>query len=166
MRRSAAYGSCLSLDVPHKDQVAPMTRIAKASIVSTGTDYKHHIRTGPFDLVTDEPVTRGGQGEGPAPYDYYLAALASCTAITLRMYAERKGWELGEFRAELSLTRDEFGKIRIHRLLYSDQPLSDDQWRRLLEIVANTPVTKTMREGAEITSARGDSASAPSKQGA
>ncbi|RUL78980.1 OsmC family protein [Dyella choica] len=143
-----------------------MTRVAKASIVSTGTNYKHHIRTGPFELVTDEPVTRGGQGEGPAPYDYYLAALASCTAITLRMYAEKKGWELGEFRADLSLSRDESGRMRIHRLLYSDQSLSDDQWRRLLEIVANTPVTRTMREGVEITSARGNSVNEPSRQDA
>jgi len=127
----------------------------KASVVSTDTRYAHRIHTGHFDLITDEPVALGGQGKGPAPYDYYLAALASCTAITLRMYAEKKGWNLGEFRAELAMERDEQGKVRIHRVLHSDQPLSDEQWQRLLEIVANTPVTKTMREGAEITSERG-----------
>ena len=59
----------------------------KASVVSTGTNYAHQIHAGHFDLVTDEPAALGGQGQGPAPYDYYLAALASCTAITLRMYS-------------------------------------------------------------------------------
>ena len=127
----------------------------RASIVSTGTNYLHDIRAGHFDLKTDEPKALGGQGAAPAPFDYYLAALASCTAITLRMYAEKKGWNLGEFRAELELTRDDDGKVRIHRVLHSDQPLSNEQWQRLLEIVEKTPVTRAMREGARITSERG-----------
>src|SRR5258706_8007431 len=126
-----------------------------ASVVSAGSNYLHRIRTGDFDLVSDEPPALGGQGQGPAPYDYYLAALAACTAITLRMYAERKGWELGVFRADLSLWRDLQGRARIHRVLHSDQELSEAQWQRLLEIAANSPVTRTMREGAEISSERG-----------
>jgi len=125
-----------------------------ASVVSTGTNYLHRIRVGHFDLATDEPKALGGQGAAPAPFDYYLASLAACTAITLRMYAERKGWNLGEFRAELSLSRDADGNAHIQRVLHSDQPLSDEQWQRLLEIVEKTPVTKVMREGAQITSAR------------
>ena len=125
-----------------------------ASVVSTGTNYQHRIRAGHFDLTTDEPKALGGQGAAPAPFDYYLAALAACTAITLRMYAEKKGWNLGEFRAELSLVRDDDGTAQIRRVLHSDQPLSDEQWRRLLEIVEKTPVTKVMRDGAQITSER------------
>ena len=132
-----------------------MKQIASAAIVSAGPNYRHDIHVGRFDLVADESRALGGQGAGPAPYDYYLASLSACTAITLRMYAERKGWNLGEFRAELSLARDDEGKVHIHRILHSDQPLTDEQWNRLLEIVANTPVTKTMREGAVITSERG-----------
>ena len=125
-----------------------------ASVVSTGTNYLHDIRAGHFDLRTDEPRALGGQGAAPAPFDYYLAALASCTAITLRMYAEKKGWNLGEFRAELELARDDDGTVQIHRVLHSDQALSDEQWQRLLEIVEKTPVTRAMREGARITSER------------
>lgn len=132
-----------------------MSRVASASIVSTDTDYLHHIQAGRFALDTDEPKALGGQGTAPAPFDLYLSSLAACTAITLRMYAQRKGWNLGEFRAELSLTRDDEGKLHIRRVLHSDQPLTDEQWERLLEIVAKTPVTKAMREGAEITSERG-----------
>ena len=126
-----------------------------ATVVSTGTNYLHRIRAGHFEVASDEPKALGGQGAAPAPFDYYLAALASCTAITLRMYAEKKGWNLGEFRAELELTRDDDGKVQIHRVLHSDQPLSNEQWQRLLEIVEKTPVTRAMREGARITSERG-----------
>lgn len=133
-----------------------MTKMASASVVSGDTNYVHQVRAGHFDLIADEPKALGGQGQGPAPFDYYLAALSACTAITLRMYAERKGWNLGEFRAELSLQRDEEGRLHIHRVLHADQALSDAQWERLLEVVANTPVTKALREGAEITSERGN----------
>ncbi len=129
-----------------------------ATIVSTDVNFNHRIQVGKFQLTADEPVALGGQGAGPAPYDYYLAALCACTAITLRMYAQRKGWELGDFKAELSFTKDAEGKAHIHRVLHASGPLTDAQWSRLLEVVANTPVTKTMREGAEITSERGAAA--------
>ncbi|WP_242107545.1 OsmC family protein [Luteimonas aquatica] len=125
-----------------------------ATVTSTDAHYLHHIHVGRFDLDSDEPRALGGQGAAPAPFDYYLASLSACTAITLRMYAERKGWNLGRFSAELALSFGEDGKVHVHRTLDSDQPLSDEQWSRLLEIVANTPVTKAMREGAVITSAR------------
>jgi putative redox protein len=131
-----------------------MPRLASATIVSTDSNYLHHIQAGHFPMDADEPARLGGQGAGPAPFDYYLASLAACTAITLRMYAQHKGWELGEFRAELELVRDDNERLHVRRTLHSDQPLSDEQWQRLLEIVANTPVTKAMREGVEITSVR------------
>jgi putative redox protein len=132
-----------------------MSIVSKASVTSTDTDFLHRIRAGHFDLVTDEPVALGGQGQGPAPFDLYLASLAACTAITARMYANRKGWDLGEFRAELVLHRDEAGALQVRRTLHSDKPLSDEQWRRLLEIVDRSPVTLAMRDGAEILSVRG-----------
>ena len=132
-----------------------MTTIARAGIRSTGANYLHDIHAGHFDLQADEPVALGGQGKGPAPFDLYLASLAACTAITLRMYAERKGWDLGEFSAELNLTRDDDGTLHVHRVLHATGALDDAQWQRLLEIVANTPVTKAMREGVAITSERG-----------
>lgn len=132
-----------------------MKTIARARITSTDSHYLHHIHAGRFDLDTDEPVALGGQGKGPAPFDLYLASLSACTAITLRMYAERKGWELGEFRAELQAEMDDDGHLHVNRVLHASAPLDDAQWQRLLEVVANTPVTKVMREGATITSERG-----------
>lgn len=133
-----------------------MSRVSSATVVSTDSNYLHHIQAGHYAMDTDEPVKLGGQGGAPAPFDYYLASLAACTAITLRMYAQRKGWDLGEFRAELTLERDDDGKLQVKRTLHATGPLTDEQWQRLLEIVANTPVTKAMREGVGITSVRGD----------
>ena len=108
-----------------------------------------------FTLETDDPRILDGQGVAPPPFDYCLASLGVCTAITLRMYAEKKGWDLGEFRAELTLSFDDERKPHAHRTLHACGSLGDEQWNRLLEIVANTPVTKAMREGAVITSERG-----------
>ncbi len=129
--------------------------MARARIVSTGTHYLHRITSGHHEVLADEPRSLGGQDAGLAPFDLYLASLAACTAITLRMYAERKGWELGEFSAELSSRRDDAGRLHVHRRLHASASLSDEQWQRLLDVVARTPVTLVMSEGATITSERG-----------
>jgi putative redox protein len=128
--------------------------MAPVDVVSTGTRYAHRISSRQHTLLADEPATLGGQDKGMAPFDLYLASLAACTAITLRMYAERKGWELGDFSANLSSVREEGGKLHVHRKLSASAPLTDAQWERLLEIAAKTPVTLVMREGATITSER------------
>ena len=133
-----------------------MKTIARARITSTDAHYLHNIHAGRHDLQTDEPVALGGKGLGPAPFDLYLASLSACTAITLRMYAERKGWDLGEFRAELQAEMDDDGHLHVNRILHASGPLDDAQWQRLLEVAAKTPVTKVMREGATITSERGN----------
>ena len=63
-----------------------------AVITSTPIHYAHSVTVNGHALVVDEPDKLGGKNAGPAPFDLYLASLAACTAITLRMYAERKGW--------------------------------------------------------------------------
>lgn len=67
-----------------------MKKVSSATVVSTATDYAHRIQAGRYELVADEPPALGGQGAGPAPFDLDLASLAACTAITLRMYAQRR----------------------------------------------------------------------------
>ena len=128
--------------------------MAHVTLTSTDSNYAHHISNGRHALTADEPTTLGGQDAGMAPFDLYLASLAACTAITLRMYAEKKGWELGQFSAELSSSRDEAGKLHVHRVLSATDPLTDAQWERLLDVASRTPVTLVMREGAAITSQR------------
>ncbi|MEI4516744.1 MULTISPECIES: OsmC family protein [Stenotrophomonas] len=128
--------------------------MAQVRIVSDGPNYRHQIHAGAHHVVADEPATLGGQGAGMAPFELYLAALSACTAITLRMYAEKKGWDLGEFRAELSSSRDADNRLLVHRVLHASGALDDVQWQRLLDVVERTPVTLVMREGAVITSER------------
>ena len=126
--------------------------MAHVTIESTENNYAHRISNGVHQLVADEPARLGGQDAGMAPFDLYLASLAACTAITLRMYAEKKGWELGEFNADLTSSRDEAGKLQVHRILSATGALTDEQWERLLDVATRTPVTKVMGEGATITS--------------
>ncbi|MDB5815442.1 MAG: osmC-like family protein [Rhodocyclales bacterium] len=132
-----------------------MKIVAQANVISGGIHYHHDIQVGHHRLIADEPATRGGHDDGPAPYDYVLAGLGACTAITLRMYAEKKGWALGRLSVALKLSKDENDNATIERTLHADGTLDEAQWTRLLEIAEKTPVTKTLRAGATITTRRG-----------
>lgn len=131
-----------------------MKSISTAAVKSTDTHYKHLIQTGTHDLLADEPEHAGGKDAGPAPYDYILAGLGACTAITLRMYAEKKGWELGELTVGLNLLKDHDGNTFIERTLHITGTLDDEQWERILDIASKTPVTKTLANGAQISTQR------------
>ena len=128
-----------------------MKKIANATVNASQTSYRQNIEAGTFALVADEPPAAGGQGAGPAPYDYLLASLGACTAITLQMYAERKGFELSNLRIELMLFKNREGETRIERVLHSTAELNDEQRERLLDIAGKTPVTKTLLNGVQIT---------------
>jgi putative redox protein len=108
--------------------------------------------SGHHRLICDEPVSNGGSDAGPAPYDLLLASLGACSAITLRMYANRKGWDLGKITVGLRYTRGEDGKERIDRRVSFSKPLETDQKNRLLEIMGKTPVTRTLLQGLTIES--------------
>jgi putative redox protein len=125
------------------------TRIATAHLVSGTARFEQRIRVGHHELVADEPAALGGGDAGVSPYGLLLSSLAACTAITLRMYAERKGWELGTVRVDLVMTRD--GDVeKIARTIELASTLTAEQRTRLGEIADKTPVTKTLRRGTEI----------------
>jgi len=108
--------------------------------------------SGHHRLICDEPVSNGGSDAGPAPYDLLLASLGACSAITLRMYANRKGWDLGKITVGLRYTRGDDGQERIDRRVSFSKPLETEQKNRLLEIMGKTPVTRTLLHGLTIES--------------
>jgi len=120
---------------------------ARASI---GTiDYATTIATGTHTLTADEGPDLGGKDAGPAPYDLLTSALGACTAITLRMYAERKQWPVTAVQADIHYIRDGDAE-RIDRTLHIEGAVDAAQKKRLAEIAERTPVTLTLKKGLEI----------------
>lgn len=111
------------------------------------TPYRTDIVVGGHSLTADEPPARGGQGVGPAPYDLLLASLGACTAITLKMYAQRKGWPLTSLDVSLRIVGGD--ERRIERTL-AIEGLDDAGKARLAEIAERTPVTLTLKSGIPI----------------
>jgi putative redox protein len=109
---------------------------------------EHHfaqqIASGRHRLTADEPIERGGNDSGSSPHELLLASLGACTSITLRMYAGRKGWELGKITVGLRYTPGQDEKGHVDRRLSFSKPLTAEQTQRLLEIAAKTPVTLLM----------------------
>ena len=94
---------------------------------------------------------------GLAPYDVLLASLGACTAITLRMYAERKGWPLTGVEVDLKHHK-EADRSKIERVLHLAGKLDTDQRARLADIAERTPVTLTLKGGADITTSLAEAA--------
>lgn len=126
-----------------------MPVIATATLDSAA-GYAQNIDAGGHALTADEDTGHGGTNTGPSPYGLLLSALGACTAITLRMYAERKGWDLGAIRVALEHHKGADGADHIERRVTFGAPLTDDQRARLAEIAEKTPVTKSIKAGASI----------------
>lgn len=121
---------------------------AKASIGTT--NYAVSITAGHHQLNADESVKLGGKDTGPAPYELLCSALGACTAITLRMYAERKGWPLRGLHVDVGF-ESKGGEGAIARVLSFEGELNNDQRARLADIAERTPVTLTLKQGVVIT---------------
>jgi putative redox protein len=126
-----------------------LTTILASATVNGETGYAQKVSSGGHEFAADEPVKRGGTNTGPAPFDLLLASLGACTAITFRMYAERKQWSLGRVQVKLRLLKD--GETqKIERTIHVGGALDPDQQARLLEIADKTPVTKALAPGIPI----------------
>lgn len=102
--------------------------------------YKTHIQAGENSLIADEPADTGGAEMGFSPDELLLASLGACTTITLRMYADRKGWLLEEVKVHLTLDRDkEKNTTFITRTIDLIGTLSEEERKRLLVIADKCP---------------------------
>lgn len=100
-------------------------------------------------IVADEGVEVGGGDQGPTPTEVLLGAVGTCVAMTVKMYAGRKGWDPGEVTVDLT-GRDENGVFVIDRRLTFGAPLSDEQRARLIEIAGRCPVSRRITGAVEI----------------
>jgi len=126
--------------------------------------YRAEVRAGAHAFVTDEPAAVGGTDKGPTPYDYLLGALGGCTAMTLRMYADRRGWPLEGVRVRLRTSRSHaedcegcdtasVGITWLEREVELSGPLTEDQRHRLLQIADRCPVKQTLERGIRVVAA-------------
>lgn len=94
-------------------------------------------------ILADEPADKGGGDTAPTPYELLSAALAACTSITLRMYAERKGWAIGQIGVDIDFETEK-GVTKFTRRLSFENTLPDDQRERLLAVANACPVHKVL----------------------
>jgi putative redox protein len=111
---------------------------------SEGT-FKHTVRVRDHQLMVDERQEAGGEDAGPDPQELLAASLASCTAITMEMYAARKGWDIGNVEVDVQYTPAERGcPTRFDLALRLPEDLSDELVERLRVIAAKCPVHRTL----------------------
>jgi putative redox protein len=150
--------------------------MSRETVVDGGSSgFRQSISIGPHQLVADEPKDAGGDDAGPNPYELLLAALGACTNMTLRMYADRKGWQLREIRVALTHSRNyahdcaECDKRatmvdRIERQITLVGELSGEQRERLLEIADRCPVHRTLTSKIQIQTRLADQSFQSSRQ--
>lgn len=126
--------------------------IARAHGTSTSADahWRVDIQQGRHSLTADEPKEGGGEDIGPSPFGLVASGLAACTTMTLRMYAERKGWDLNTLKVAISYDVDAEGQTTFVRTVTVPAELDEEQRGRLAEIAEKTPVTKALRDGTSI----------------
>jgi putative redox protein len=106
--------------------------------------YAHELSVREHQLIGDEPESDGGTDTGPNPQELLALSLASCTAITLEMYAERKGWDLGAVSVEVDYDSKAAGPGSFDVLIEIPEPLSEEQLERLQVIAGKCPVHRVL----------------------
>ena len=105
----------------------------------------HDLKIGKHHLTADEPQAQGGQDMGPSPQELLAASLASCTAVTMEMYADRKGWNVEGLEVDCTYAPAERGcPTRFELVMRMPAHLSEEQVERLQVIAAKCPVHRTL----------------------
>ncbi|MEX1142033.1 MAG: OsmC family protein [Thermoleophilaceae bacterium] len=117
----------------------------KAVARRVGDGLEHRIEIGSHRVTADEPADSGGTETGPSPEELLAASLASCSAITLEMYAKRKGWDVGDVTVDVDYEPAQRGSpTRFQMSVQLPKEMPEDQRERLMQIVAKCPVHRTL----------------------
>ena len=150
----AAWASRYITPMEAMDDDRPFEGVVRVS--TAGGKFAQHVMTSSHDFIADEPKSFGGSDDGPTPYDLLLAALGTCTSMTIKMYADRKGIALEHVRVELEHSRDhakdcidcdvDKGKAiqAIDRAIELTGNFTDAQRQRMMEIADMCPVHRTL----------------------
>jgi putative redox protein len=107
--------------------------------------YRHDVEVRDHHVISDEPEDNGGDDTGPSPQELLAASLASCTAVTIEMYADRKGWDIGEVAVDVDYEPAQRGSpTRFAMSVRLPKELPEDQRQRLMQIAAKCPVHRTL----------------------
>jgi putative redox protein len=116
----------------------------KATATRSGS-LRQAIRIRDHQLTIDEPRDKGGEDQGPSPQEMLAASLAACTAITMEMYAQRKGWDVGDVQVTCDYTPAERGcPTRFNLVMRFPESMDDEMVERLRVIAAKCPVHRTL----------------------
>jgi putative redox protein len=117
----------------------------RATARRSGGTLKHHVEAGRHRLTADEPEDQGGSDAGPSPQELLAAALASCSAITLEMYAKRKGWDVGDVVVNVDYEPAQRGSpTKFSMDVQLPEALPEEQREKLMQIVTRCPVHRTL----------------------
>jgi putative redox protein len=106
---------------------------------------RHDVDIRDHHVVSDEPEKNGGNDSGPSPQELLAASLASCTAVTIEMYAKRKGWEIGEVVVDVDYEPAQRGSpTKFAMKIRLPKELPEEQRDRLMQIAAKCPVHRTL----------------------
>ena len=110
-----------------------------------GSAFRHHVTVRGHEVIVDEPQDQGGDDSGPDPQEMLAVSLASCTAITIEMYAKRKGWNIGEVKVDVDYEPAQRGSpTRFQQIIQLPKELPEEQRDRLMQIAAKCPVHRTL----------------------
>ncbi len=114
--------------------------------------YAHEVEIeGGHTIVVDEPLEAGGTDTGPSPTRLVAAGLASCIAVTMEMYAERKGWEIGRVEVDVDAEYDGYSPKSFAVSLKLPAEVTEEQRERLLEIAGKCPVHRMLTGQTRVT---------------
>lgn len=129
------------------------TIIASAQAINRGETYSTSLSSGKHELIADEPLQNNGADLGPAPGDLLCMSLASCTAITLRMYVQRKGWTVEEFSVSVNLVKGSdtaSGNNTFYCVVKWKGELKPEQEKRILEIAKACPIHRLLTKPSDV----------------